>query len=225
VLAKLQSELENNIQYWFPLNLNRNKAMKKLPYIFSLMLAVAILLQSVSVHAQDGKVSPQAKGAIIGGLGGAAAGAIIHKKNRVVGGAVGAAAGAGTGYMIGRNVQNKRKAQAAEAARVAAANRAANAERQAAAARAERNAMARRAEAAEHKAALAQAKVQAQAPQQQQVAMANGFVASTPAAMYAAANAANANTASPMSAAYLPNESYGVRSTEYPSSDVRRKSW
>ncbi|GAB2957663.1 hypothetical protein GCM10027048_25360 [Hymenobacter coalescens] len=196
--------------------------MKKLPYIFSLMLALVILMQSVSVQAQDGKVSPQAKGAIIGGLGGAAAGAIIHKRNRVVGGAVGAAAGAGTGYMIGRNIQNKKKAQAAEAARVAAANRAARAERSAAAARAERNALARRAEAAEQKAALAQAgqlpQQQALQPQGQYPAMATGFAAAgTPAMLY--------NTSNTMAGAYLPNNSYGDRSTPYASSEVRRKSW
>ena len=190
--------------------------MKKLPYIFSLLLALVVLMQSAAVQAQS-KVSPQAKGAIIGGIGGAAAGAIINKKNRAVGGAVGAAAGAGTGYMIGRNIQNKQKARAAEAARVAAANRAARAEREAVAARAERNALAKRAEAAEQRAALAQA---GQLPQQQamQPAMAAGFAAaSAPAMLY--------NSTNNMSAAYLPNNSYGDRSTPYASSEVRRKSW
>lgn len=194
--------------------------MKKLPYIFSLLLAVVVLMQSAAAQAQ-GKVSPQAKGAIIGGLGGAAAGAIIHKKNRVVGGAVGAAAGAGTGYMIGRNIHNRKKAEAAEAARVAAASRAARAERSAAAARAERNALARRAEAAERKAAIAQAQVQQPQVLQQQAlqptAMATGFAATAaPGMMY--------NNAS-MAGAYLPNNSYGDRSTPYASSEVRRKSW
>ncbi|GAB3831745.1 YMGG-like glycine zipper-containing protein [Hymenobacter jeollabukensis] len=193
--------------------------MKKLPYIFSLLLAVVILMQSAAAQAQS-KVSPQAKGAIIGGLGGAAAGAIINKKNRVVGGAVGAAAGAGTGYMIGRNIQNRKKAEAAEAARVAAANRAARAERSAAAARAERNALAARAEAAERKAALAQTQPQPQVLQQQALqptAMATGFAAaSAPGMMY------NNNS---MAGAYLPNNSYGDRSTPYASSEVRRKSW
>ncbi|WP_400192125.1 YMGG-like glycine zipper-containing protein [Hymenobacter sp. B81] len=189
--------------------------MKKVPYMFTVLLLIFSII-STSVQAQEQKkVSPQAKGAIIGGLGGAAAGAIIHKRNRVVGGAVGAAAGAGTGYMIGRNIQNKRKAQAAEAARVAAAARAARAERQAAAARAERNALARRAEAAEQKAALAQVQ------QPQYPAMAAGFAASAPAMMYAN----NAGAPMAMSAAYLPNQSYGDRSTPYHSSEVRRKSW
>ncbi|OON67433.1 YMGG-like glycine zipper-containing protein [Hymenobacter sp. CRA2] len=193
--------------------------MKKLPYIFSLLLAFVMLAQSATVQAQN-KVSPQAKGAIIGGLGGAAAGAIINKKNRVVGGAVGAAAGAGTGYMIGRNIQNKRKAQAAEAARVAAANRAERAERSAAAARAERNALAKRAEAAERKAALAQTNQQPQILQQQALQpaglAATGFASGAPAMMY------NTNN---MAGAYLPNNSYGDRSTPYASSEVRRKSW
>ena len=51
--------------------------------------------------------SKAAKGAVIGGATGAAAGAVIHKKNRVVGGAVGAAAGAGVGYGIGRKKDKK----------------------------------------------------------------------------------------------------------------------
>ncbi|GAA4372503.1 YMGG-like glycine zipper-containing protein [Hymenobacter koreensis] len=191
--------------------------MKKVTYMFAVMLLIfAVLGSSLQVQAQDGKVSPQAKGAIIGGLGGAAAGAIIHKRNRVVGGAVGAAAGAGTGYMVGRNIQNKRKAQAAEAARVAAANRAARAERAAAAARAERNAMARRAEAAENKAAVAQVQV---AQQPQYPGMAAGFAAA-PNMMYT-----NNGAPMAMNAAYLPNESYGNRNAPYASSEVRRKSW
>lgn len=199
------------------------EAMKTLSYIMSLVLLVTALFAG-EAQAQERKPwSPQAKGAVIGGLGGAAAGAIIHKRNRVVGGAVGAAAGAGTGYMIGRNVQNKRKAEAAEAARVAAANRAARAERQAAAARAERNALARRAEAAEKKAALAQQQVPQMPQAQQYPAMANGFAAAGAPAMLYTGAAAGAPMA--MSAAYLPNESYGDRSTEYPTSEYRRKSW
>lgn len=184
-----------------------------------ILVLMATTLFSGSAQAQERKpVSPQAKGAIIGGLGGAAAGAIIHKRNRVVGGAVGAAAGAGTGYMIGRNVHNKRKAQAAEASRVAAVNRANAAERRAAAERAERQALARRAEAAEKKAALAQAKLE---QQPQMPVMANGFGAQ-PAVMYNL----NATAASGgMASAYLPNDSYGQRNAAYPTSEYRRKSW
>jgi hypothetical protein len=194
--------------------------MKKLPYIVSLLLALVVLMQSAAVQAQS-KISPQAKGAVIGGIGGAAAGVLINKKNRTVGGIVGGAVGAGTGYAVGKSIQNKQKARAAEAARVAAASRAARAERQAAAARAERNALAKRAEAAEQRAALAQAgqlpQQQALQPQAQYPAMATGFAAAgTPAMMY------NTNS---MGAAYLPNNSYGDRSTPYASSEVRRKSW
>src|SRR4026208_1996448 len=46
--------------------------------------------------------SSAAKGAVIGGVAGAAAGAIINKKNRAAGAVVGGAAGAGVGYTIGR---------------------------------------------------------------------------------------------------------------------------
>ncbi|WP_276504962.1 YMGG-like glycine zipper-containing protein [Terrimonas pollutisoli] len=47
-------------------------------------------------------LSKAAKGAIIGGVAGAATGAIINKKNRAAGAVVGGAAGAGVGYTIGR---------------------------------------------------------------------------------------------------------------------------
>ena len=49
------------------------------------------------------QVSARAKGAIIGGGLGAAAGAIIHRRDPVAGGIVGAVLGAGTGYIIGNN--------------------------------------------------------------------------------------------------------------------------
>ena len=47
-------------------------------------------------------MSSAAKGAIIGTVGGAAAGAIIAKKNRGLGAVIGGVLGAGTGYTIGR---------------------------------------------------------------------------------------------------------------------------
>jgi len=53
-------------------------------------------------------VSARAKGAIIGGGLGAAAGAIIHRRDPVGGGIVGAVLGAGAGYAIG-NSEDKRK--------------------------------------------------------------------------------------------------------------------
>ncbi|WP_303312561.1 glycine zipper 2TM domain-containing protein [Hymenobacter sp. BT730] len=189
--------------------------MKKVSLLLSLIFLLNIAFTNFSQAQTRKPWSPQAKGAIIGGVGGAAAGALIHKRNRVVGGAVGAAAGAGTGYVIGKSIDNKRKARAAEAARVAANNRAAAAERRAAAARAERSAMARRMEASKQNNGLAVGQ------QQQYPGAASGFAAaSIPAMMYASNGAPMA-----MNAAYLPNASYGERSTEYPTSEYRRKSW
>ncbi|MCB2409611.1 glycine zipper domain-containing protein [Hymenobacter lucidus] len=179
--------------------------MKKVSLILALVMMLTAVYSNMA-QAQNGKWSPQAKGAVIGGLGGAAAGAIIHKRNRAVGGVVGGVAGAGVGYAIGKRTDNKRK----EAARVAAIERA-NANR-AAEARAERAALARRVDAAEKKAALAQ-----QQQQQQYPVMANGFAANTP-MMLTAANG-------PVAAGYLPNESYGDRNKAYSTSEVRRKSW
>jgi hypothetical protein len=51
--------------------------------------------------------SSAAKGAVIGGVAGAAGGAIINKRNRAVGGIVGGILGAGVGYGIGRGIDNK----------------------------------------------------------------------------------------------------------------------
>jgi hypothetical protein len=47
--------------------------------------------------------SSAAKGAVIGGVAGAAGGAIINKRNRAAGAVVGGILGAGVGYGIGRN--------------------------------------------------------------------------------------------------------------------------
>jgi uncharacterized membrane protein len=51
--------------------------------------------------------SKAAKGAVIGGVAGAAGGAIINKKNRVVGAVVGGVLGAAGGYGIGRTMDKK----------------------------------------------------------------------------------------------------------------------
>ena len=91
--------------------------MKKVSSIFSLVLILSIALSSVlfaQTTTEGKKWSPQAKGAVIGGATGAAAGAIINKRNRVVGGAVGAVAGAGVGYGVGKIIDNKQKKKAAE---------------------------------------------------------------------------------------------------------------
>ncbi len=52
-------------------------------------------------------MSKAAKGAIIGGAGGAAAGAVINKKNRAAGAVIGAVIGAGGGYVVGRKMDKK----------------------------------------------------------------------------------------------------------------------
>jgi membrane protein involved in colicin uptake len=198
--------------------------MKTLSYILIPAMMVTTLFAGEAQAQERKPVSPQAKGAIIGGLGGAAAGAIIHKRNRVVGGAVGAAAGAGTGYMVGRNINNRRKAETAEANRVAAVSRANAAERRAEAERAERQALARRAAAAEKKAELAQAKLERQQQATAQApAMANGFAAQpTTGMMY---NLTGTTATGGMASAYLPNDTYGQRNAAYPTSEYRRKSW
>ncbi|MBC6612755.1 glycine zipper 2TM domain-containing protein [Hymenobacter sp. BT507] len=93
--------------------------MKKASYIFLLVL---FLLAAVRPEAQAQKrISPQAKGTIIGAGAGALGGALIHKRNRAAGGVVGGVVGAGAGYAVGKHIDNKQK----ERARIAAANRAA----------------------------------------------------------------------------------------------------
>ncbi len=52
-------------------------------------------------------ISKAAKGAVIGGVAGAAGGAVINKKNRVVGAVIGAVIGAGGGYVIGKKQDKK----------------------------------------------------------------------------------------------------------------------
>jgi hypothetical protein len=51
--------------------------------------------------------SKAAKGAVIGGASGAAAGAVINKKNRAMGAVIGGVIGAGGGYVIGRGMDKK----------------------------------------------------------------------------------------------------------------------
>ena len=51
--------------------------------------------------------SKAAKGAVIGGVTGAAAGAVINKKNRAVGAVIGGVIGAGGGYVLGRGMDKK----------------------------------------------------------------------------------------------------------------------
>ena len=62
---------------------------------------------STNTARQKKGISKAAKGAIIGGAGGAVAGAVINKKNRAVGAVIGGVLGAGGGYVIGRGKDKK----------------------------------------------------------------------------------------------------------------------
>ena len=175
--------------------------MNKLPYIFGLILLLSTTFGTASVQAQERRGwSPQAKGAVIGGLGGAAAGAIINKRNRAVGGVIGGVAGGAIGYGVGKHIDNKQK----ERARIAAANRAAAAREQE-----YRNSL-RRSEA-RREAVIAANRTNAAVP-------ANSLTASN-------ANMAAGMSAPASNAAYLPNDANGNASHPYSTSEYRRKSW
>jgi hypothetical protein len=60
-----------------------------------------------AAKTQKKGISKAAKGAIIGGVAGAAAGAIINKKNRVAGAVIGGVVGAAGGYGVGRGMDKK----------------------------------------------------------------------------------------------------------------------
>ena len=69
--------------------------------------AVTTATSESSNTATQSRVSKTAKGAIIGGVAGAAGGAIINKKNRAAGAVIGGVLGAGTGAVIGRRMDKK----------------------------------------------------------------------------------------------------------------------
>jgi hypothetical protein len=176
--------------------------MKKLPYILSLLVLLSAFFSTPTVQAQERRGwSPQAKGAVIGGLGGAAAGAIINKRNRPVGGVIGGVAGGAVGYGVGKHIDNKQK----ERARIAAANRAAAA-REAGYRRAIARNNARQTTTTKHT--------------QTTAVPANSLVAST-----AAYNAQATALPTASNAGYLPNEAYGNPAHPYATSEYRRKSW
>ena len=169
--------------------------MKKQAYFFALLMLLTSVF-SYSAQAQDRKGwSPQAKGAVIGGLGGAAAGALINKRNRAVGGIIGGVVGGGAGYAIGKHVDNKNK----ERARIAEANRAAAAYRAEQAQR-ERTALARQASAGRPQSALVASNL-------------------APASAMSIAPAAGAGST------YLPNTVTASSVNPYATSEYRRKSW
>ncbi|MBS7563653.1 hypothetical protein KHS38_04480 [Mucilaginibacter sp. Bleaf8] len=86
--------------------------MKKTILLFSLIITV-LLSSTTYTNAQRKRgMSDQAKGALIGGAGGAVAGGLIGKgvKGALIGGAI----GAGGGYIIGNeHRRNKAKRQRA----------------------------------------------------------------------------------------------------------------
>ena len=175
--------------------------MNKLPYILSFL----VLLSTVFGTATPARAqwSPQAKGAVIGGLGGAAAGAIINKRNRAVGGVVGGVAGGAIGYGVGKHVDNKRK----ERARIAAANRATAARE------------------AEYRRAIARSNSR----NRETVVTTRTQTTAVPANSLTASNAMVGGQAVGMpvmsNAAYLPNAHYGDPSKPYSTEEIRRKSW
>ncbi|QHL87023.1 hypothetical protein GU926_06065 [Nibribacter ruber] len=175
--------------------------MKKVNVMLSLVLMIALLV-SGSVQAQDKKWSPQAKGAVIGGVTGAAAGAIIHKRNRAVGGVVGGVGGAAVGYGVGKIIDNKQKKREAE--RVAEFNRNVAANRAYAYSSSNRSAGSSR-KASTTKAAAVAAPAATMAY--------TGYTAGQPQIM------------SMDNMAFLPNEDYGDYSKPYSNTEYRRKSW
>lgn len=84
--------------------------MKKL--IFAIGLIICVLAMNINVQAQNIRMSSRAKGALIGGAGGALLGGLLG--HNVKGALLGAAIGAGGGYVIAneheRNVQRREAA-------------------------------------------------------------------------------------------------------------------
>lgn len=79
--------------------------MKKLLSIAT--LAFGLTLASAGINEAAAQTNHKKKDAIIGGVAGAATGAIVsHKKGK--GALIGGAAGAGAGYLIGRHKDKKR---------------------------------------------------------------------------------------------------------------------
>ncbi|MEJ8800821.1 glycine zipper domain-containing protein [Pontibacter sp. H249] len=170
--------------------------MKKISLVLSLAFLMFIVVSSSSQAQERKKWSPQAKGAVIGAATGGAAGAIIHKRNRVVGGVVGGVVGAGAGYGVGKIIDNKRKKEeAAEAAeRIAAIER-----------------------SNQYKVAAARSAAPAQARTTKK--------AVTPAAPEPAAPAYAANDNVLFTSGYVLNPHYGDPSKPYYTSEYRVKSW
>jgi hypothetical protein len=84
--------------------------------LLSLTLAGALAATPFMSGCEDLPGDKKTQGAVIGGLGGAAAGAVVGgEDNRLVGGLIGGALGAGGGYLVGREMEKRDKDEALEA--------------------------------------------------------------------------------------------------------------
>ena len=177
--------------------------------------------------------SPQATGAAIGTGAGAAVGAVINKRNRVVGGVIGGVVGGAAGYAIGKNKDNKNKA---EAARVAAAQKAAAEKAAADRAVAEKadadRAAAKQAEQDRIAQQAAPAKTEPVAQRNQSIPTKNttvrpGVSVAVTEGMQGVSLAESPEkpVAYVLKSGFLINDTYGDPLSPYPTSEYRRKSW
>jgi hypothetical protein len=90
------------------------ETMKKLICALGMVsfLSLGMIESASAQNFPTRQVSARAKGAIIGGGLGAAAGAIIHGRDPVAGGIVGAVIGAGAGYVVGNSEDKIRERRA-----------------------------------------------------------------------------------------------------------------
>ena len=175
---------------------DKDSIMKKLPVLLAILVLFTTILSSRSAQAQW---SPQAKGAVTGGLGGAAAGAIINKRNRAVGGVVGGVAGGAIGYGVGKHIDNKKKQRAAAAA--------------------QQRAVAAREAEYRRELALARNRQTTTTTRTQTTAVPMNSLTASAAPMPGAMALPVASNA------FLPNPHYGDASKPYSTEEVRRKSW
>ena len=177
--------------------------MKNSPFLLSFLLLAAVLVSTSFTAQAQRRFSPQAKGAVIGGGSGAILGAVLDKNHRGVGGVIGGVVGAGAGYAVGKHVDNnqKKRAAAAEAERVAA-NR----------------------EAAAHRAAVASRAAATPAPAREAVVR-SGTRPAAVAAGAAALVAAPAGALSASNANYLPNPAPADPANPYGGTAYRQRSW
>ena len=200
--------------------------MQRISWLLLIPAFLLTLFTAPKAQAQARKGwSPQAKGAAIGGAAGILGGVLLNGRNRKVGALIGGVGGAAAGYGVGTVINSKKKKAAAAAAERAAANERL-AEANARAAAAERNAAAAR-QAAETRAATARtAEERADASARLSAADRARTQAAAATAAAATTTALVATNSEPTVAdGYLPNPQYGVTGTAYPNSKVLRKSW